>query len=110
MLDASGCIFMILKKGDNVLILAGKDKNKKGKIVRVLPLKDKIVVDKLNTVKKHIKPKKQGEKGTRIELSMPFPASRAMLVCPNCSKPTRQGMKFVGDKKVRVCKKCQAEI
>ncbi|MBI3458805.1 50S ribosomal protein L24 [Candidatus Azambacteria bacterium] len=101
---------MMLKKGDHVLILAGKDKNKKGKIVKVLPIKDKIIVDKLNTVKKHIKPKKQGEKGTRLEISMPFPASRAMIVCPNCSKPTRQSVKFIDNKKVRICKKCQAEI
>ncbi len=71
---------MKIKKGDNVIILAGKDKGKKGKILRALPKEDKVVVDGLNIVKKHQKPRKSNEKGTTIEVSMPIHVSNVKKV------------------------------
>ena len=71
---------MKIKKGDNVIILAGKDKGKKGKIVRALPKEDKVVVEGLNIVKKHQKPRKTNEKGTTIEVSMPIHVSNVKKV------------------------------
>ncbi len=71
---------MKVKKGDNVIILAGKDKGKKGKILRALPKEDKVVVDGLNIVKKHQKPRKSNEKGTTIEVSMPIHVSNVKKV------------------------------
>lgn len=71
---------MKVKKGDNVIILAGKDKGKKGKILRALPKEDKVVVDGLNIVKKHQKPRKTNEKGSTIEVSMPLHVSNVKKV------------------------------
>lgn len=101
---------MRIKKGDLVKKIAGKDKGKQGKVIRVLPIFDKIVVEKINMMKKHIKAKRDGEKGQRIEIAAPFDISNAMLVCPQCGKATRVGYKVEKDKKVRVCKKCNKEI
>lgn len=99
---------MKLKKGDQIQMLAGKDKGKKGKIIKADVQDGRIVVEGLNTVKKHVRPKKSGQKGEIVLVPRPFPASRAALVCANCGKPTRVGHRFEGDKKVRYCKKCEA--
>ncbi|MEK7588726.1 MAG: 50S ribosomal protein L24 [Patescibacteria group bacterium] len=101
---------MKLKKGDNVIIIAGKDKGKKGKIMRVLPTDNKVVVEGLNMVKKHQRPRKSNEKGTTISLSMPLNASNVMLVDPKTGKGTRLGKKKVGDKFVRIARKSNQEV
>lgn len=101
---------MRIKKGDQVQIIAGKDKGKKGKVVRTLPSLGKIVVEKLNIVKKHVKARREGEKGQRVEVAAPLDASNAMLVCPQCGKKTRVAYKVEAKNKVRVCKKCGKEI
>lgn len=101
---------MKVKKGDNVKILSGKDRNKTGKILKVSPKDNNVVVDGLNLVIKHRKAKNRGEKGQRISLSAPMDASRVQLICPKCGKPTRIGYRELKDKKVRCCKKCKAEI
>lgn len=101
---------MRIKKGDTIRKISGKDKGKEGKVLRTVPSAGKIVVEKLNMIKKHQKPKRQGEKGQRTEIAAPFDVSNAMLVCPACGKTTRIMFKFVGDKKVRVCKKCNKEF
>lgn len=101
---------MRIKKGDLVKKIAGKDKGKQGKVLRTLPSVGKIVVEKLNIVKKHQKGRREGEKGQRVEIPAPFDVSNAMIVCPACGKPTRISYKFVGEKKVRVCKKCGKEL
>ncbi len=101
---------MRIKKNDLVKMLAGKDSGKTGKVLRVFPEEKKVVVEGLNMLKKHNRPKKEGEKGQRIEMPRKIDISNAMLVCPKCAKPTRVGYKTEGEKKVRVCKKCKAEI
>ena len=104
-----------VRKNDNVVVLAGKDRGKKGKVLEVLPEKNRVLVDSVNTVKRHTKPRPpRFPQGGILEKSMPLAASNVQLVCPSCSKPTRVGHKQV-DKdgkpvNVRVCKKCGEEI
>jgi large subunit ribosomal protein L24 len=101
---------MRIKKGDTIKKIAGKDKGKQGVVIKVIPVVGKIVVEKMNLVKKHTKPKREGEKGQRVEIASPFDISNAMLVCPQCAKATRVAYKVDKNKKVRVCKKCNKEI
>lgn len=101
---------MKVKKGDEVKIISGKDRGKRGKVVRVIPGESKIVVEGVNIVKKHLRPKKSGEKGQRVEISAPIDASNAMVICSRCGKSARIGYKVSGDKKFRVCKKCRNEM
>ncbi|GIW65075.1 MAG: 50S ribosomal protein L24 [Candidatus Parcubacteria bacterium] len=98
---------MKIKSGDTVLIIRGKDRGKSGKVIKVFKRTSKIVVGGLNLVKKHIRPKRQGEKGKIIEMSAPLSVSKVKLICPNCHQPTRVGYKFENNKKFRFCKKCQ---
>ncbi|HAI74205.1 MAG TPA: 50S ribosomal protein L24 [Candidatus Moranbacteria bacterium] len=101
---------MKIKKNDLVKMLAGKDSGKTGKVLRVFPDEKKVVVDGLNMLKKHNRPRREGEKGQRIEMPRKVDISNAMLVCSKCSKPTKVAYKTEGKKKTRVCKKCKAEI
>ena len=101
---------MNVKKGDNVVVLSGKDKGKQGKILVSDPKAAKVIVEGVNVATKHQKPRKQGEEGGIIKVETPIYASKVQLVCPKCGKATRVGHKVEGDKKVRVCKKCGAEI
>ena len=101
---------MKIKKGDNVKILSGKDRGKTGKVSRVLPDAGKALVEGLNLVKKHIRPRKQGEKGQRVSVPAAIDISSLMLVCPKCSKATRVGFKVTEKSKFRICKKCGSEI
>ena len=94
-----------IKKGDTVLVLSGKNKDKKAKVLSVSTDTGKIVVEGVNVVKKHQKPTRSFQGGI-IEKPLPLFASKVMLVCPRCSRPTRIGVKMSGDKRVRVCKKC----
>lgn len=101
---------MYIKKGDTVLVQTGKDKGKKGTVVKVFPKEGKAIVDGLNKVKKHQKPRRQGEKGTTVEKHLPMNASNLQLIDPKSGHPTRVGSKFIGDKKVRIAKKSGTEI
>jgi large subunit ribosomal protein L24 len=101
---------MRIKKGDNVLIITGKDKGKKAKVLKSFPSKDMILVEGVNIKKTHKKPKKQGEKGQIVEISFPINASKAQILCSKCNKPTRIGYKIEGENKIRICKKCKIEI
>jgi len=101
---------MKLKKGDNVIIITGKDKGKKGKITKVLVKDNKIIVDGLNMVKKNQRARKEGEKGSIISISLPMNASNVMIVDPKTGKGSRIGKKLIGDKFVRVAKKSNQEI
>jgi len=101
---------MKLIKGDIVQIIAGKDKGKQGKIMKVDPKNGKILVEGINMIKKHRKSKKQGEKGETVSLPRFFDISNAMIFCPSCSRPARVGYKKENDRKVRYCKKCKAPI
>ena len=97
---------MKIIKGDEVKILSGKDKGRRGKVVRVLPRENKIVVEGLNLLKKHVRSKQAEKKGEMISVAMPLPISKVMIVCKHCAKTTRVGYQLNGDKKARVCKKC----
>ena len=101
---------MKLKKGDNVIIVTGKDKGKKGKIAHVFPAENKVVVEGLNMMKKHQRPRKSGEKGQMINIAMPINASNVMIVDPKTGKGSRLGKKKVGDKMVRIARKSNQEI
>lgn len=105
---------MKIKKNDNVKILSGKDKGKTGKVLQVLPAQGRASVEGLNLLIKHLRPRRSGEKGQRIEFPAFMDASNLALVCPKCGRATRVGAKLIkeGDKakKYRVCKKCQEII
>jgi large subunit ribosomal protein L24 len=101
---------MRLKKGDNVKVMAGKDRGKSGKITQVFPDRDRLVVDGVNAMSKHLKTRQPGAKGQKIDFNGPVRASNVQLVCPKCANVTRIGMKTVGEKKVRVCRKCEETI
>ncbi len=109
---------MKIKKGDKVKILTGKDRNKTGKVLQVFTDRNKASVEGLNLSVKHIRPRREGEKGQRIEFPSPMNISNLSLVCPKCGKSCRVGYQYKeekkGDKvkksKIRYCKKCKANI
>ena len=101
---------MKIKKDDKVIVLSGKDKGKQGKILTADPKAEKVIVEGVNVATKHQKPRKQGEEGGIIKVETPIYACKVMVVCPKCGKPTRVAHKLDGGKKVRVCKKCGAEL
>lgn len=101
---------MNIKKNDTVLIIAGKDNGKTGKVLSVFPKTGKITVDGINVQKKHRKPRSANEVGGITSQSGAFDASNAMVVCPSCNKATRVAHKIEADKKIRVCKKCGASL
>lgn len=101
---------MKIKKGDQVKSIAGKDNGKSGKVLHVFSGEKKVTVEGLNIVKKHTKPRREGEKGQRVEIPGKVNISNVMLVCPKCGKETRVGYKVTATGKLRVCKKCQSEI
>ncbi len=101
---------MKIKKGDQVLIISGKDKGKKGNVLKVFPEEEKIVVENVNLLKRHTKPKKAGEKGQIVQKSSPINFSKVKLICPKCGQATRVGYKILNNKKYRICKKCDQEI
>lgn len=94
-----------VKKGDTVVILSGKDKGKKGKVLEVSPTEKKVIVEGCNMVTKHVKPRRMGESGGIVKAEAPLYACKVMLVCPKCGKPTRLAHKVLADgTKERVCK------
>ena len=100
---------MKLKKNDNIIMLSGKDRGKTGKILDVSLAENRIVVGGLNMIKRHVRARKQGQKGQVISRERSVSASSAALVCKSCGKPTRLGYRIDGANKVRICKKCGAE-
>lgn len=101
---------MNVKTGDNVLVITGKDKGKSGKVLEVLASENKVVVENINLVTKHQKPRSQQDKGGKIQKTAPIEASNVMVICPNCGKATRVAHSEVAGKKVRSCKKCSASL
>jgi len=98
-----------VKKGDTVLVLAGKDKGKKGKVSATFPKKNRVVVDGVNTITKHKKARDPKDKSGRIKLDAPINASNVMVICSKCNKATRIAkVKAENGKMVRACKKCNA--
>jgi large subunit ribosomal protein L24 len=108
---------MHVKTGDEVLIIAGKDKGRKGKIKTCIPSSGRVVVEGLNIVKRHMKPRGPGKPGGIIEMEAPLDASNVMLVCPSCGRASRTGKRFLEEqdhkgrpRKVRFCKACDAVV
>lgn len=96
-----------VKKNDMVMIIAGKDKGKSGKVMRVLADKGRVVVENLNVVKRHTRPTRTNAEGGIIEKEAPLAASNVLLLCGACNKPTRTGIRILDDgSKARFCKKC----
>ena len=102
---------MNVRRDDTVKVIAGKDKGKEGKVLRALPKKGRVVVEKVNVVKKAMRPTRENPRGGIMEIEAPLHVSNVMLVCPKCGQPTRVGLKRDDDgKRVRVCKKCGKDI
>jgi len=101
---------MKLKTGDNVVVISGKDRGRKGKIIRVFPKTGNVVVEGMNIHKKHVRAKQQGQKGQVAQMPAPFSASNTMLFCETCKKGVRVGYKVDENKKLRICKKCKAAV
>lgn len=101
---------MKIKKGDTVQIIAGKDKGRKGKVLKALPKENLLVVEGMNMRKKHVRARKAGEKGQVFSMPFPFHVSNVLLVCAQCGKAVRVGYKKEGNEKRRACKKCGAII
>ena len=101
---------MNVKKGDTVVVLSGKDKGRRGKVQATVPSEAKVVVEGVNMVTCHTKPRRQGEEGGIIRREAALYASKVQVVCPKCGKGTRVAHKIENGKKSRVCKHCGAEL
>ena len=102
---------LFVKSGDTVMVMSGEDKGKSGKVQKAFPSTGEIVVEGVAMVKKHQKPRRQGETGGIIEMETPIYACKVMRVCPKCGKATRPAHKLLDNgTKVRICKKCGETI
>lgn len=100
-----------IKKEDTVLVIAGKERGKKGRVLSVRPAKDALIIEKVNIIKKHMKPSRKYSQGGIIEREAPLHLSNVLLVCPKCNKPTRIAAFVMEDgKRARMCKKCKEVI
>ena len=101
---------MKIKKDDQVLIISGKDRGKHGKVLEVFPQEEKVVIEGVNIRKKHVRPRKAGEKGQVVQTPGAIALSNVKLLCPKCGQPTRVGYKIIENNKYRLCKKCGKEL
>ena len=102
---------MSVRRGDKVLVLSGKDKGKKGKVIATFPRLGKLKVEGVNMIKKHAKPTRKVPQGGIREMEAAFPASKVMVVCPACGKPSRVAKKILPDgRRVRKCQKCDESL
>ena len=99
-----------VKTGDTVVVINGKNRGKQGKVMQVSPKEGKVIVEGVNMVTKHVKPKQMGEPGGLIKAESALYADKVQLVCPKCGKATRVGHEGKGKDKKRVCKKCGAQF
>ncbi len=100
-----------VKTGDEVIVINGKNRGKRGKVMQVSPKERKVIVEGVNVVTKHVKPRQMGEPGGLIKAESALYADKVQLICPKCGKPTRTGHALdKNGKKVRVCKKCNAQF
>jgi large subunit ribosomal protein L24 len=99
-----------LRRDDTVIVITGKSRGKTGKILKILTEKNRVLVEKVNLVKKHSKPSKSNPQGGIIEKEASIHISNLMYYCPKCAKPVRLGTKVTDGKKVRFCKKCDEQI
>jgi len=97
-----------IKKNDTVLVITGREKGKKGRVISLYPSEDMLLIERTNIIKRHMKPSKKYTQGGIIEKEAPLHISNVMLICPKCGKPTRIGNTVLSDgKKARACKKCK---
>ena len=101
---------MNIKKNDTVIVLSGKDKGKKGKVMQTMPASGKVLIEGVNMGARHQRPRKQGDQGGIIRKELPIYACKVMRICPKCNKPTRAAYTVVNGEKSRVCKKCGQTI
>lgn len=102
---------MFVKTGDKVLVINGKSRGATGKVMAVSPKEGKVIVEKVNIVTKHVKPKQMGQPGGLVKAESAMYASKVQVICPECGKPTRVGRaQDAKNKTVRVCKKCSAQF
>ena len=101
-----------IRRNDNVVVITGKDRGKRGRVLKVVPATNRLVVEGVNFIKRHTKPNPQRQvKGGVVEREAALHASNVQLVCPECGKPTRLGRKILGDgRKVRICRKCEGVV
>ena len=101
-----------IRKNDNVVVISGKDRGKRGRVLRLVPSKNRLIVEGVNFVKKHTRPNPgQNVKGGIVEHEAPLHASNVQLVCPDCGAQTRIGRRVLGDgRKVRICRKCDGVV
>ncbi len=98
---------MKIRKNDTVLVIAGKDRGKKGKVRKTLPKKEEVIVEGVNMVKRHSRARREARQAGIIELEAPLAVSNVMLICSKCNKPTRVGSRFLEDgRKTRICRSC----
>jgi large subunit ribosomal protein L24 len=102
---------MRIHKGDQVIVLSGKDKGKKAEVVRAIPARDKVILEGVNVAKRHAKPTRATQQGGVIDKFMPIHVSTVAIFCKSCDQPTRVGMQVdESGEKVRICRKCGAEL
>ena len=101
---------MKLKRNDEIIVIRGKDKGKKGKIEKVMSRENKVLIPGLNIYKRHMKSRKQNKPSEIIEITKPLAVASVALICPNCHKKTRVGYKIDNKEKIRICKKCNKTI
>jgi large subunit ribosomal protein L24 len=99
-----------IRTGDKVKVIAGKDKGKEGKVLATLPHKERVIVERINMVKKATRPTQRNPKGGILEIEAPLHVSNVMIVCPKCSQTSRIGRRREDGNRVRVCKKCSNDI
>lgn len=101
---------MKLRSGDTVEILSGRDQGKRGKITQIFAAEEQVVVEGINIRFKHLRARRRGEVGQRVQFAAPLAYAKVQLVCPHCSKRTPVAAKFIDQRRVRTCKKCQQAI
>ena len=101
---------MHIRRDDTVIVLSGDDKGTKGKVIAVSPKEGKVIVEKVNVIHKHVKPRRQGETGGIVDAEGAIYASKVALYCPKCDKGVRAKTQIVDGKKIRVCAKCGKEL
>jgi large subunit ribosomal protein L24 len=101
-----------IRRNDNVVVITGKDRGKRGRVLKVDAAKNRLIVEGVNFIKRHTKPNPQRQiKGGVVEREASLHASNVQIVCPDCGKPTRLGRKILGDgRKVRICRKCEGVV
>jgi len=101
---------MKIKKGDKIIVIAGKDKGQKGTVERVYPKQNKVLIPKINIYKRHVKKNQQLPQGGVVELPRPLNIAKVAIICPKCTKIARIGYLVTDKKKVRICRKCKSPL